>query len=67
VNGSTAATAVAAAGVVLPVSLGVLLGLHELMWIHREPVVRQLAFMLLQRLAGQPATLYRYESSNMAS
>lgn len=31
------------------------------MWRHGEPTVRQLAFMLLQKLAGQPATLYRCE------
>jgi hypothetical protein len=47
--------------VVVPVSLDVLLALHELMWSHGEPAVRQLSFMLLQKLAGQPATLYRWE------
>lgn len=43
----------------LPLSLEVLLQLHQLMWCHGEPLVRQLAFMLLQKLAAQPTTLYR--------
>jgi hypothetical protein len=45
---------------VLPVSVEALLSLQQLMWRHDEPAVRQLSFMLLQKLAGQPATLYRY-------
>jgi hypothetical protein len=45
---------------VLPVSMETLLSLQQLMWGHEEPAVRQLAFMLLQKLAGQPATLYRW-------
>jgi hypothetical protein len=44
---------------VLPVSVEMLLSLQQLMWRHEEPAVRQLSFMLLQKLAGQPATLYR--------
>jgi len=66
---ATAATAAAggvgssgvSGGVVLPLSLAVLCGVHGLMWHHGEPPVRQLAFMLLQKLAGQPPTLYRCE------
>jgi hypothetical protein len=33
--------------------------LHALLGCHGDPLLRQLAFMLLQRVAGQPATLYR--------
>jgi hypothetical protein len=56
---AAAAAAVDAPRVMLPLSLEVLLQLHQLMWCHGEPQLRQLAFMLLQKLGAQPPTLYR--------
>jgi hypothetical protein len=47
------------------VSMAALLQLQQLMWRHEEPAVRQLAFMLLQKLAGQPATLFRLVVSRL--
>jgi len=51
-------SAAAAAGA-SPVSVEAVLRLHRLLGCHGDPQLRQLAFMLLQRAAGQPATLYR--------
>ncbi|KAI8462736.1 MAG: hypothetical protein J3K34DRAFT_527522 [Monoraphidium minutum] len=42
-----------------PVSADVVAALTQLLGCHGDPALRQLAFMLLQRVAGQPATLYR--------
>ena len=40
-------------------SVELVVAVQQLMMEHDQPAVRQLAFMLLQKLAGQPATLYR--------
>jgi hypothetical protein len=41
------------------VSVDVVTALYQLLGCHGDPALRQLAFMALQRVAGQPATLYR--------
>eukprot|EP00879_Flechtneria_rotunda_P028850 GHRR01031082.1.p1 GENE.GHRR01031082.1~~GHRR01031082.1.p1 ORF type:complete len:966 (+),score=503.48 GHRR01031082.1:166-3063(+) len=55
-----AAAAAAIMRSILPVSADVLLAVHRLVCSHDEPAVRQLVFMLLQKLAGAAATLYRW-------